>query len=125
MFQGRGDDPAGRDDIIGFLAECRQRNLLAADEHTMLLGALEVSQTHVREIMVPRSHMVVLPEDEPFDELLKIIVESGHSRFPVIGHDRDEVDAAPRTPHWASQLAIQHRVPIRVVAVVAQPKVTP
>ncbi len=91
LFQGRGEDPTGRDDIVGFLNECRQRNLLDADEYTMLLGALEVSQTHVREIMVPRSHMVVLPQDEPVDELVKIIVESGHSRFPVIGDDRDEV----------------------------------
>jgi magnesium and cobalt transporter len=45
----------------------------------------------VREIMVPRSGMVVLPRDEPPEELLKIIVESGHSRFPVIGSDRDEI----------------------------------
>jgi magnesium and cobalt transporter len=91
LFQGRGDDPTGRHDIVEFLNECRRRGLLAGDEHAMLLGVLAVAETHVREIMVPRSHMVVLSKDEPPEELLKIIVESGHSRFPVIGDDRDQV----------------------------------
>lgn len=91
LFQGRGDDPTGREDIRGFLDECRQRGLLDTDEHAMLIGVLEVSQIHVRDIMVPRSHMVVLPHDDPFDRLLQTIVTSGHSRFPVIGEDRDEV----------------------------------
>ncbi len=91
LFQGRGDDPSGRGDIVGFLAECRERDLLGADEYAMLLGVLEVANTHVREIMVPRSHMVVLSADDPPDVLLETIVESGHSRFPVIGADRDQV----------------------------------
>lgn len=91
LFQGRGDDPTGRTDIVGFLRECRDRELLDVDELAMLLGVLEVSDTHVRDIMVPRSHMVVLPADEPPNELLDTIVKSGHSRFPVIGEDRDKV----------------------------------
>lgn len=91
LFQGRGDDPTGREDIVGFLSECRTRELLDADEYAMLLGVLEVSKTHVRDIMIPRSHMVVLSKDDPLDVLLETIVKSGHSRFPVIGEDRDEV----------------------------------
>jgi magnesium and cobalt transporter len=91
LFQGRVDDDVDRQEIASFLAECRHRELIAGDEYAMLLGVLEVSETQVREIMVPRSRMVVLPQDEPPDELLKTIVESGHSRFPVIGEDRDEV----------------------------------
>ncbi len=91
LFQGRGDDPTGRPDIVGFLRECRDRELLDVDELAMLLGVLDVSDTHVRDIMVPRSHMVVLAADEPPEQLLDTIVKSGHSRFPVIGDDRDEV----------------------------------
>jgi magnesium and cobalt transporter len=91
LFQGRGDDPTGRPDIVGFLRECRERELLDVDELAMLLGVLDVSDTHVRDIMVPRSHMVVLDADDPPEELLDTIVKSGHSRFPVIGEDRDEV----------------------------------
>ncbi len=91
LFTGRDDDANGRQGISQFLAECRRRGLLAVDEYTMLQGVLEVSETQVRDIMVPRSHMVVLPGDEPLEALLKTIVESGHSRFPVIGDDRDQV----------------------------------
>ena len=91
LFQGRGDDPTGRDDIVGFLAECRGRDLLDPNELAMLLGVLEVSDTHVRDIMVPRSHMVVLAADDSTEQLLETIIKSGHSRFPVIGADRDQV----------------------------------
>jgi len=52
---------------------------------------LEVSETQVRDVMIPRSQMVVIDIEQPFDETLATIVESGHSRFPVIGADRDEV----------------------------------
>jgi len=76
---------------MAFLTECYDRGLLASDEQTMLKGVLEVSETQVRDIMVPRSHMVVLDLDEPPGELLRTIVASGHSRFPVIGEDRDQV----------------------------------
>ena len=91
LFQGRVDESVDRQEIVSFLAECRHRGLLANDEYAMLIGVLEVSATQVREIMVPRSGMVVLPRDESPEALLKIILESGHSRFPVIGEDRDEV----------------------------------
>jgi magnesium and cobalt transporter len=57
----------------------------------MLKGVLQVSQMQVREVMIPRSQMVVLDGDAPMNELLASIVECGHSRFPVIGEDRDEV----------------------------------
>jgi magnesium and cobalt transporter len=91
LFQSRDEEGTRREEIAEFLAECRRRDLLAGDEYAMLQGVLEVSETHVREIMVPRSHMVVLHQDATPDALLKIIVDSGHSRFPVIGADRDEV----------------------------------
>ncbi len=91
LFQGRADDVVDRSEIASFLTECRHRDLLAGDEYAMLQGVLEVSETQVREIMVPRSRMVVLEHDATPEELLKTIVESGHSRFPVIGEDRDEV----------------------------------
>lgn len=91
LFHGRDDEEAGRAEILSFLTECRTRGLLHSDELAMLLGVLEVSETHVREIMIPRSRMVVLRQDESPEELLDKIVESGHSRFPVIGADRDEV----------------------------------
>ena len=64
---------------------------LDAEEKSMLSGVLEVSETQVRDVMIPRSQMVVIDIEDDFDEILQTIVESGHSRFPVIGEDRDEV----------------------------------
>jgi magnesium and cobalt transporter len=91
LFHGRGDEAREREEIADFLAECRRHELIGSDEYAMLQGVLEVSETQVRDIMIPRSHMVVVGHDDPPDVVLKTIVESGHSRFPVISGDRDQV----------------------------------
>jgi hemolysin (HlyC) family protein len=62
-----------------------------SQEQDMLTGVLEVAGTQVREVMIPRSQMMVIERDQSLDEMLSTIIESGHSRFPVIGEDRDEV----------------------------------
>ncbi len=84
-------EPDSRDDLIELLDDPRWKSVLEKQELHMLKGVLQVSQMQVREVMIPRSQMVVLERDAPKDELLGSIVESGHSRFPVIGEDRDEV----------------------------------
>jgi len=61
------------------------------EEQDMLTGVFEVAETQVREVMVPRSQMIVIERDQTFDEMLELIIQTGHSRFPVIGEDRDEV----------------------------------
>jgi magnesium and cobalt transporter len=91
LFGGRADEVKTREGIAEILAEFRDRGVLASDEYAMLLGVLDVSNTQVRDIMVPRSHMVVLAKDDTPEQLLKTIIQSNHSRFPVIGDDRDEV----------------------------------
>ena len=84
-------EAATRSDLLDWLRESHAQTVLDADELAMLEGVLAVSEIQVREVMVPRSQMAVLERDAPRDELLKAIVESGHSRFPVIGGDREEV----------------------------------
>ena len=91
LVQGRAGDVKTREDVAEFLAQFRDRGVLAPDEFAMLQGVLEVSYTQVRDIMVPRSHMVVVAKDQSPEDVLKVISESNHSRFPVIGDDRDEV----------------------------------
>ena len=81
-------EPLSRDEIQTFI---QSEIELDAEERSMLSGVLEVSETQVREVMVPRSQMVVIDIEQDFNETLGMIVESGHSRFPVIGEDRDEV----------------------------------
>lgn len=81
-------EPWSRDEIQTFI---QSEVDLDAEEKSMLSGVLEVSETQVREVMVPRSQMVVIDIEDDVDDILKLIVESGHSRFPIIGEDRDEV----------------------------------
>jgi magnesium and cobalt transporter len=81
--------PLSRDEIQELI---QQSGIdLDAEEKSMLAGVLEVSETQVRDVMIPRSQIVVIDIEQTFDEMLAVIVESGHSRFPVIGEDRDEV----------------------------------
>jgi magnesium and cobalt transporter len=81
-------EPWSRKEIHDLL---QQAESVDPDEQEMLSGVLEVAETQVREVMVPRSRMVVIERDQTIDEMLKVIIGTGHSRFPVIGEDRDEV----------------------------------
>jgi len=84
-------EPDSREDLIELLDDKRWTAVLEKQELRMLKGVLQVSQMQVREIMVPRSQMVVIDHTAPTQQILGTIIECGHSRFPVIGEDRDEV----------------------------------
>lgn len=83
--------PQTREELLQVLEEARDAELMDADALTMFQGVLETADTQVRDIMVPRAQMVVIDSDAPLDDILRAVVESGHSRFPVIGDSRDEV----------------------------------
>lgn len=82
-------EPWSREEIHDLLQH--SESAFDPDEQEMLSGVLEVAETQVREVMIPRSQMVVIERDQSIDDMLEVIIESGHSRFPVIGEDRDEV----------------------------------
>jgi magnesium and cobalt transporter len=84
-------DPRDVEDLLEVLADAREREIVDADAFEMLQGVLQVAQLQVRDIMVPRSQMVVINRDDSPDVILPVVVESGHSRFPVIGDDRDQI----------------------------------
>jgi magnesium and cobalt transporter len=86
-----GGEPRNRDDLVELLRDVSAQGLIEPETLTMLEGALEVDELQVRDVMIPRSHMVVIPADSPLDEIMPIIIESGHSRFPVVGEDKDEI----------------------------------
>jgi magnesium and cobalt transporter len=91
LRQQMSGEPQDREALLEALREATDRGLLDADALEMLEGVLEVGDLHVRDIMVPRSQMTVVERDDPPEKLLPVVVESGHSRFPVIGEDRDQV----------------------------------
>ncbi|MGV8930959.1 MAG: HlyC/CorC family transporter [Luteimonas sp.] len=84
-------EPSTREDLVELLRDVQADGLIAADTLKMMEGALTVSELSVGDVMIPRSQMVMLSADEKFIDLMKQVVESGHSRFPVHGDDKDEI----------------------------------
>jgi magnesium and cobalt transporter len=84
-------EPDDRDDLVAILRAANERGVIDDDACTMLEGVLEVADLQVRDIMVPRGQMISVRRDEPPSRLLPTVVESGHSRFPVMDEDRDDI----------------------------------
>jgi magnesium and cobalt transporter len=91
LAQGFVAEPQDRQELLAMLREAGERGLVAPDALTMLEGVLEVGDLQVRDIMIPRAQMVFVRRDDPFSKLLPVVVESGHSRFPVMDEDRDDI----------------------------------
>ena len=84
-------EPDTREDLVAVLRDAQGNGLIDADSLRMMEGALSVSELSVGDVMVSRAQMVSLPSDARFIDLMKQVVESGHSRFPVHGEDKDEI----------------------------------
>ena len=91
LAQGLAPELQDRKDLLAVLREAGERGLVDSDALTMLEGVLEVGDLQVRDIMVPRAQMVFVRRDEPAARILPVVVESGHSRFPVMDEDRDDI----------------------------------
>jgi magnesium and cobalt transporter len=84
-------EPTTREDLVELLRDVQADGLIAADTLRMMEGAIAVADLTVGDVMVSRAQMVALPADGKFLDLMKQVVESGHSRFPVHGEDKDEI----------------------------------
>jgi magnesium and cobalt transporter len=91
ITQSMSGEPRDLAELIEDLREASERGLFNGDALVMLEGVLAVADMQVRDIMVPRSQMVFVERDESPEKLVQLVVESGHSRFPVIGEDRDQI----------------------------------
>jgi len=85
-------DPKNRQDLFEILKEAYENEIIDADALHMIKGAMKVSEMQVRQVMIPRAQMKVIPKEAELEEILSIIVDSGHSRFPVVGEDKDEIE---------------------------------
>ena len=84
-------EPKDQEQLIDLLRSASQRHILDAEALSIVEGALSVSQMQARDIMIPRSQVVMVSRDASAEETLKLITETAHSRFPVIDDDRDDV----------------------------------
>lgn len=88
LFQ---QEPKSREALLAILRDSGRRGMLDDEALSIIEGAVQVAEMQVREIMIPRSQMVCIEEDQTTAEFLPQVIESAHSRFPVIGDTKDEV----------------------------------
>jgi magnesium and cobalt transporter len=84
-------EPQNQKQLLELLKNLQAHELLGADELTMIEGVLQVDDLQVRDIMIPRGQMVVLDHEDSFPDIIEKITSCGHSRFPVIDDDKDDV----------------------------------
>ena len=84
-------EPEDRDELLELLHGAFEHKLLDADALSMIEGVLQVSEMTVRDIMIPRAQMDVVSIDDDPTEFLPLVLETKHSRFPVIGENKDDI----------------------------------
>ncbi len=84
MVKMFSDEPESRENLMTMLADAQSQGLIDADALVMIKGVLEVSESRVRDIMIPRLQMALIDANEPLDSILETMLESSHSRYPVI-----------------------------------------
>lgn len=84
-------EPQNQEQLMEVLRDAEDRDVLDSEMLGMIERILQVSEMQVREVMVPRAKMVMVDKDTEFDELLPIVIESGHSRFPVLDPNEGKI----------------------------------
>ena len=85
-------EPKNKGELVDIISDAQNRELINPETKQMIDGVLEVAEMRVRDIMIPRAQMVTIDRSSTLEEFLPIILESGHSRFPVVNEDIDHVD---------------------------------
>jgi len=84
-------EPKTRRELLEFIRDAEQRLQLDAEAMNIIEGALQINEMQVRDIMIPRSQMAAVKDGQQPEDFLSLIIDSAHSRFPVIGENPDEV----------------------------------
>ena len=85
-------EPKNRDELAEVIQDAEERDLIDPQTKEMIDGVLEVSEMRVRDIMIPRSQMVTIDLNQSVEEFLPIVLESAHSRFPVVNENKDHIE---------------------------------
>jgi magnesium and cobalt transporter len=91
LLHAFSDEPRSRDELLEIIKDAADNKLLDQDALSIIEGALDVSSLQAREIMVPRSQIIAIRLEDSPQDFLPQIIESGHSRFPVIGESLDDI----------------------------------
>lgn len=89
LFQG---EPKDRQELVDVIRDSEENDLIDHDTRDMLEGVMEISEQRVRDIMIPRSQIVTIDLNEAFDDIVTLMTDAQHSRYPVISEDKDHVE---------------------------------
>lgn len=84
-------NPSSSQDIVAMLRNAAEQSIIDASVLQIMEGALKVADLQAREIMVPKSQMKVIEADFSLEQILELVIESQHSRFPVVGESSDDI----------------------------------
>ncbi|MAW33412.1 MAG: magnesium/cobalt efflux protein [Proteobacteria bacterium] len=84
-------EPKDREQLVTLLHNSFERNIMDAEALSMIEGVLQVSDMKAGDIMVPRTQMGIMNINDPMEKIIEYAIETAHSRFPVIGDDKDDV----------------------------------
>lgn len=84
-------EPETREELLSVLKDAKDHDLLASDELTMIEAVLGVSEQRARMIMIPRAQMDVIDINDTMEDIIPVVIDTAHSRFPVIDKNRDDV----------------------------------
>lgn len=85
-------EPKNREELSEVISDAEQRDLIDPQTKEMIEGVMEVSEMRVRDIMIPRAQMITIDIEQGVDEFLPLMLDSAHSRFPVISEDKDHIE---------------------------------
>lgn len=85
-------EPKNKEELSELISDAQQRELIDPQTKEMIEGVMEVSEMRVRDIMIPRAQMFTIDVEQSVDEFLPMMLDSAHSRFPVISEDKDHIE---------------------------------
>ncbi|MDF7671392.1 CNNM family magnesium/cobalt transport protein CorC [Orbaceae bacterium ESL0721] len=85
-------EPQDKDDLLQTIREAQENKLIDPDTLDMIEGVMDIAEQRIRDIMIPRSQMVTINDNDSLDECLAVIAKHGHSRYPVISEDKDHIE---------------------------------
>ncbi|GLR69510.1 CNNM family magnesium/cobalt transport protein CorC [Agaribacter marinus] len=85
-------EPQNKEELSEVISDAEQRDLIDPQTKEMIEGVMEVSEMRVRDIMIPRAQMITIDVEQSIDDFVPIMIQSSHSRFPVINEDKDHIE---------------------------------
>mgnify|MGYP001202846356 FL=1 len=80
-----------RGNLESLIVDAAENEVIDNDAKDIIVGAMQVSEMHARDIIIPRTQMKVIAVDSKLEDILPLIIQSAHSRYPVVGENPDDV----------------------------------